>query len=418
MTTIVTRVGKGSPLTNTEMDTNLTNLNTYKLEVASNLSDLANAATARTNLGISATNTPNTPAGNIAATNVQTALNELDTEKLALAGGTMTGNLNVPSLNGGPLAGFRNKVINGGFNVWQRGAGPFTTAAKCADMWNISWDGTGGSRSVYQVTHAAGAELEGQYYYLRWVQTTAGTATRNSLESLIEYVRTFNGKTVTLSFQAKADAALTMAFFLRQTFGTGGSTEVDSGNTSFNLTTGWQKFTWTFTVPSVSGKTIVTDSKLTLIFLPPLTAFTIDITNVQLEEGSIATPFESRPLSIETLLCQRYFYALKGTAYLQGYATSATNANIPIYLPTPLRQGTGVQTTISHAYSDYTVNRADGSSWVTTTSIGAMIYQIGNLVVLSANGTGGPGSLVANQPVYLSWSGATPPRFLAVGNEL
>jgi hypothetical protein len=32
MTTIVTRAGKGSPLTNTEMDTNLTNLNTDKVE--------------------------------------------------------------------------------------------------------------------------------------------------------------------------------------------------------------------------------------------------------------------------------------------------------------------------------------------------------------------------------------------------
>lgn len=32
MTTIVTRAGKGSPLTNTEMDTNLTNLNTAKIE--------------------------------------------------------------------------------------------------------------------------------------------------------------------------------------------------------------------------------------------------------------------------------------------------------------------------------------------------------------------------------------------------
>lgn len=39
----------------------------------------------------------NTPAGNIAATDVQTALNELDTEKLALAGGTMSGALNMGS---------------------------------------------------------------------------------------------------------------------------------------------------------------------------------------------------------------------------------------------------------------------------------------------------------------------------------
>lgn len=52
MTTIVTRAGKGSPLTNTEMDTNLTNLNTYKCETANNLSDLTNTTTARTNLGL------------------------------------------------------------------------------------------------------------------------------------------------------------------------------------------------------------------------------------------------------------------------------------------------------------------------------------------------------------------------------
>jgi len=46
-----------------------------------NLSDLSSVATSRSNLGISATNTPNTPAGNIAATDVQSAINELDTEK-------------------------------------------------------------------------------------------------------------------------------------------------------------------------------------------------------------------------------------------------------------------------------------------------------------------------------------------------
>jgi len=52
MTTIVTRAGKGSPLTNAEVDANFTNLNTAKLEASNNLSDLANAATARTNLGV------------------------------------------------------------------------------------------------------------------------------------------------------------------------------------------------------------------------------------------------------------------------------------------------------------------------------------------------------------------------------
>jgi hypothetical protein len=52
MTTIVTRAGKGTPLTNAEVDANFTNLNDDKLEATANLSDVTSVATSRTNLNV------------------------------------------------------------------------------------------------------------------------------------------------------------------------------------------------------------------------------------------------------------------------------------------------------------------------------------------------------------------------------
>lgn len=55
------------------------------------------AAQVKALLAIAGTDVANTPAGGIAASTVQAALNELDTEKLALAGGTMTGRIVLPA---------------------------------------------------------------------------------------------------------------------------------------------------------------------------------------------------------------------------------------------------------------------------------------------------------------------------------
>jgi hypothetical protein len=52
MATIVTRAGKGEPLTHAEVDANFTNINADKLEASNNLSDVSSASAARTNLGL------------------------------------------------------------------------------------------------------------------------------------------------------------------------------------------------------------------------------------------------------------------------------------------------------------------------------------------------------------------------------
>lgn len=52
MSTIILRSVKGASLTNTEVDNNFSGLNTDKMEKSSNLSDVADTATSRTNLDV------------------------------------------------------------------------------------------------------------------------------------------------------------------------------------------------------------------------------------------------------------------------------------------------------------------------------------------------------------------------------
>jgi hypothetical protein len=77
---------------NSTIDDIVTDLNAAR-PISAGGTGSTTAADARTALGISATNTPFTPTGAIAATNVQTALAELDTEKAALLGATFTGGI-------------------------------------------------------------------------------------------------------------------------------------------------------------------------------------------------------------------------------------------------------------------------------------------------------------------------------------
>lgn len=75
----------------------------------------------------------------------------------------------------------------------------------------------------------------------------------------------------------------------------------------------------------------------------------ITATNVQLEEGSIATPFEQRPIGLELSLCQRYYYQFPSDQTyprFSGYSAVATiYTNLP--LPVTMRIAPQVTTLVS-----------------------------------------------------------------------
>lgn len=74
MTTLTTRSGKGSALTNAELDGNFNNLNADKLEKSANLADLSNSAAARSNLGLGSAAVQAATAFDAAGTSVAMAI--------------------------------------------------------------------------------------------------------------------------------------------------------------------------------------------------------------------------------------------------------------------------------------------------------------------------------------------------------
>jgi hypothetical protein len=226
-------------------------------------------------------------------------------------GGTFTGDITAPN-----YAGLGNAIINGAFDFWQRGTS-FTNPSNgynIADRFYKANGGSGATRVFSRETFTPGsapvAGVEGQFF-LKVNQSVAGTGdTFNQIGQSIEDVRTFAGQTVTFSFYAKAQAATGIQVRLEQNFGSGGSPTVSASTTIITLTTNWTRYSATVSVPSISGKTLGPNSFLNLAFyFPNNETFNIDFWGVQLEAGSVATPFKRNANSLqgELAACQRYY---------------------------------------------------------------------------------------------------------------
>ena len=240
-----------------------------------------------------------------------------------------------------PVGSLANPVINGGQDVWQRGTS-FTPAGAtltyCSDRWMTYRASTG--YTVTRQTTSDTTNLPNIQYSAR-LQRTNGNASGDAIyyNSSIETTNClpFAGKTVTMSFYARAGAnfSATSSLLSVQFYtGTGTDQNVNQGytssavalNTAATLTTTWQRFAFSFTI----GATI-TEFAPFFYYTPTGTAGANDwfeITGVQLDVGtwtaSTAPTFRRSGGTIqgETALCQRYYYK----TYNQSVAPATTNA--------------------------------------------------------------------------------------------
>jgi hypothetical protein len=253
-----------------------------------------------------------------------------------------TGDVQSASINGGPLAGMRNAIINGNFDIWQRGTS-FTGSEYGADRWSVN--AGGGTLTLSRQPFTLGqTSVPGNPSYFARLAVTAAATTSTSLRQYIEGVSSFAGAQITVSFWAKADAAKTIWVGHLQYFGTGGSPSntVSTAGQLVTLSTSWARYSVTTTLPSVSGKTlgtdgndwlsvhfIVSDSTTALDWSPiPAQTITFDIAQVQLEAGPVATPFERRPIGTELALCQRYFQRNSNAATASQFSGDVTNGSL------------------------------------------------------------------------------------------
>jgi hypothetical protein len=227
---------------------------------------------------------------------------------------------NISSVNGGALAGLRNRIINGGMSVSQRNGATATAVGTTAsssynvDRWQTYRTGavTGATSTGLQLTGLIGGPLN----FTKVQRDSGNTSTAaiilaTSLES--GNILDLQGKTVTLSFWlTTVGAAQTNGVQAQISTGTGTDGNHFAGFANPNSVVAQSFAPSNWTRCSITGVVPQSATQLGVNFLwiPTGTAGASDyfgITGVQLELGLVATPFEHRPYGMELALCQRYY---------------------------------------------------------------------------------------------------------------
>ena len=261
----------------------------------------------------------------------------------------------------------RSLIINGAMTISQRGTSvtsATSTGYSTVDRW--AHNASGATLNMSQQALTLGqTDIPSSFKNFFRVNATTGNNNAGVWQK-VEGVDRVQG-TVTLSFYAKGTNPSAGNFEIEfdQYFGSSGS---GSGTVleTFTVTSSWQRFTKTITVPSLSGGSIGGGNDYFRVYFRQAnadtgtSAWTLDITGVQLEVGDTATPFEHRSYGDELARCQRYYYLGKSRKNACQYHPSYRS--IQYQFPVEMRAlPTVMQVTATSAYSG--INNQETDSW-------------------------------------------------------
>ena len=222
-----------------------------------------------------------------------------------------------------------NYIINGAFDIWQRGTS-FTNpgAVFTCDRFKSQ---TGSN--AYSITQVSSSLPNGFRYGVQ--QQATGSNSFMALGTQIEYANFANtlGGSVTFSFYAKAlnsNAGSTLITIRVRSSSTIDAAVFGSGTTlttqSFNISTSWARYSFTIPAATWTGLGAVSfEYECGSV----VSGDGFQTTGWQLEEGAVATPFRRNANSLqgELAACMRYYW--RGEIY-GGGAIGGGTSNVPI----------------------------------------------------------------------------------------
>jgi hypothetical protein len=213
-----------------------------------------------------------------------------------------------------------NLLVNGGFEHWQRGVGPFSTNnGYTADRWQYIDTGS----AVGAVDRESSVIDTDSQYSLKLTVTTASGG-QPTLRQVMEDWRQLRGKTISLQVRVRQSVATMVNIRIND--------GVSATNASSSATTG------SFTTLAISGYTVSASATQLWIEINSNDAGTAYFDNMMLVIGPQATEYVPLHPQEDLARCQRYYEFIGGatsSVYLRAYQAASALLGSTVYYKVP-----------------------------------------------------------------------------------